>query len=303
MNMLGKTLAAAAAIGLMATPAAAQQLNSGANGVYGQVRLNAGYQPDPYNATVTAGGAYDSSQLGETCRGYIDTRPTFTLRYRAGDMPLYIAAVSDADTTLTIRGPNGQWYCDDDSGGNLNPLVNFSDPASGRYQIWVGRYGVQSETASAVLHISEIGGPSGGAGDGPDYTLDPPYGAVELVAGFTPDPYTQDIAAGGDLDASVAVSPECRGWIARAPDFRVHWTAGSGELPLIFSVNSAADTTLVINDAQGNWFCDDDGGNEGLNPSISFSNAPSGQYDIWVGTYAQGSLENSTLHVSELYSQ
>ena len=33
-----------------------------------------------------------------------------------------------------------------------------------------------------------------------------------------------------------------------------------------------ANTTLVINDAQGNWVCDDDGGTNNLNPAINFAN-------------------------------
>jgi hypothetical protein len=152
-----------------------------------------------------------------------------------------------------------------------------------------------------VLSISEIGGPSTPVGEGaPDFTLDPAYGTVELAAGFQPDPHTQQIAAGGAFDAS-QLGGTCVGWVAQAPDYRVNWTAGSGQLPLIFSVASDADTTLVINGADGSWICDDDGGNEGMNPSVSIQNAPSGQYDVWVGTYSQGELQDSTLHVSEVY--
>jgi hypothetical protein len=40
-----------------------------------------------------------------------------------------------------------------------------------------------------------------------------------------------------------------------------------------------------------------------LNPAITFANPTSGQYDIWVGTYAEGDLQPSTLNVSELYAQ
>ncbi len=308
MNVLTRTIAAAALLGLAVSPASAQTFNAGASGAYGQVQLRSGFEPDPHNVTLNAGGSYDASQLRDGCRGYIGTRASFTLRYRAGALPLYIGAVSDADTTIVVRAPDGQWFCDDDSAGNLNPIVSWEHPANGRYQIWVGRFGVQNETAPAVLHISEIGGPemqtaSGTAsGEQPDFSLDPAYGAVDLRSGFTPDPHTQNIAAGGSLDAA-ALGGNCLGWIARAPDYRVNWTAGSGSLPLIFSVESESDTTLVINDAQGNWVCDDDGGNEGLNPSISFSNPVSGQYDVWVGTYAQGDLQESTLNVSELYSR
>jgi hypothetical protein len=304
MTKLGFVLAAASAVALMASPAHAQNLNTGATGTYGQIRLTAGFQPDPHNVTLNAGGAIDASRASEGCVGYVDRRPSFTLRYTAGDFPLYIGAISDADTTIVVRAPNGSWSCDDDSGGALNPLVSWEDPASGRYQIWVGRFGAQDETAPAVLHISEVGGAQmQSAGDLPDFSLDPAYGTIELAAGFQPDPHTQAIAAGGSIDASTIGVPGCLGWIARAPDYRVNWSAGSGQLPLVFSVNSQSDTTLVINDAGGNWLCDDDGGNEGLNPSITIASPPSGQYDIWVGTYSQGQLQDSTLYVSELSSQ
>lgn len=304
MNALGKTLAVAAALGLMVAPAAAQQLNGAATGTYGQVRLNAGFEPDPHNVTVNAGGPYDATRVDEDCRGYIATRPSFSLTYRAGDDSLFIGAASDADTTIVVRAPDGTWRCDDDSGGNLNPVVSWDRPRSGRYQIWVGRYGLEGETSPAMLHISEIGGPTQSvSAGGPDYTLEPAYGSVALTAGFEPDPHTRPISAGGNIDASTLGQPGCVGFIARAPDYRVTWTAGSSGLPLIFSANAAADTTLVINDAQGNWVCDDDSGNNGQNPSIRFEHPASGQYDVWVGTYSQDGLQDSTLHVSELYSQ
>ncbi|MGH6951429.1 MAG: hypothetical protein ACREH4_11175 [Vitreimonas sp.] len=304
MNALGKTLAVAAAIGLTIAPAAAQQLNSGASGTYGQVRLRSGFEPDPHNVTVNAGGPYDASRVDSSCRGFIATRASFSLNFRAGDRPLHIGAVSDADTTIVVRAPDSSWRCDDDSGGNLNPSVSWDHPLTGRYQIWVGRFGVEGESSPATLHISEVSGPSQSASTGgPDFTLDPSYGAVSLVAGFEPDPHTQTISAGGSIDASSLGQPGCVGFIAREPDYRVNWTAGSSGLPLIFSVAANADTTLVINDAQGNWVCDDDSGDNGLNPSIRFEQAASGQYDVWVGTYSSGGLQDSTLHVSEVSTQ
>ncbi|MBL8547657.1 MAG: peptidase S1 [Hyphomonadaceae bacterium] len=136
----------------------------------------------------------------------------------------------------------------------------------------------------------------------PDYSLEPAYGVADLAAGFTPDPHTSDILAGGTIHAS-AVGENCTGWVARAPDYRVNWTAGSNGLPLVFSVTSEADTTLVINDAEGNWVCDDDSGNGPLNPSVSFATPVSGQYDVWVGTYAEGPTQPSVLNVSEISSQ
>jgi hypothetical protein len=303
----------AAAMAAMATPALAQNLNTSASGTYGQVTLRAGFLPDPYAVTVNAGGAIEATRASEACLGFIDARATFTLRYTAGDYPLFISATSESDTTIAVRAPDGSWSCDDDSAGSLNPVVSWENPRSGRYQIWVGRYGVQGEAASATLNISEIGAGGGGQlgavpppvqpGAGmPDWSLAPAYGAIDLVAGFEPDPHRMNIAAGGELDASAIGAPGCVGWIARAPDYRVNWTAGDSGLPLIFSVNSQADTTLVINDPSGAWHCNDDGG-QGLNPSITFAAPASGQYDIWVGTYMSGPLQDSTLAVSELYSE
>lgn len=308
MNNRSRMLAVAAALSLVAAPAFAQNINSGATGTFGQVQLRAGFSPDPHAVTVAGGGAIESTRADDEClAGYIASRPSYTLRYRAGELPLYIFSVSEADTTIAVRAPDGQWYCDDDSGGSLNPVVSWQTPRSGRYQIWVGRFAVQNETAPAVLNISEIGGPAQPTtpptGDGPDFSLPPAFGSVDLVSGFQPDPHTQTIAAGGAIDASGLGQPGCVGWIAQAPDYRVSFTAGTAGLPLVFSVQSDSDTTLVINDAQGNWVCDDDGGNNGLNPAITFANPASGQYDVWVGTFSQGELQDSTLNVSELYAQ
>jgi hypothetical protein len=292
---------------MIAAPAYAQNLNTGASGTYGSISLRAGFSPDPHSVTVAAGGVVEATRANAECNGgYIAPRPSFSLRYTAGEYPLYIGATSDVDTTIVVRTPDGQWLCNDDA-ESLNPMVNIATPRSGRYQIWVGRFGEQGETAGAMLHISEVGMPGGAGGavggETPDFSLEPAYGAIDLVSGFTPDPHEIAISAGGSIDASVLGQPGCVGSIARAPDYRVNWTAGNGELPLIFSVQSDADTTLVINDAQGNWVCDDDGGNEGLNPSITFASPASGQYDVWVGTFVSGELQPSTLNVSEVTSR
>lgn len=133
-----------------------------------------------------------------------------------------------------------------------------------------------------------------------NYSLAPAYGTVNLSAGFTPDPYIVNVASGGRNDASQTVSSSCRGFIAEAPDVRLNYTAGS--LPLILSVNSSADTTLVVNGPDGSWYCDDDGGNRGMNPALRFGSPASGQYDIWIGTYGNASNQAAQLVISELDS-
>ena len=42
------------------------------------------------------------------------------------------------------------------------------------------------------------------SGAKPDFTLDPNYGSVRLETGFTPDPWTKSILAGGSIAASAA---------------------------------------------------------------------------------------------------
>jgi len=130
--------------------------------------------------------------------------------------------------------------------------------------------------------------------------LDPTYGTTDLISGFQPDPFVVQVQSGGSIDAQ-SINPGCKGFIASAPDARVNFTAGA--LPLIISVASDADTTLVVNGPDGAWYCDDDGGQYGHNPALRFSHPQSGQYDIWIGTSASSSLQAAQLNVSELMSQ
>jgi hypothetical protein len=125
------------------------------------------------------------------------------------------------------------------------------------------------------------------------------FGGVTLEAGFSPDPHSVNLTAGGSISASQRFT-NCQGYIADAPDYSVRFDGGV--LPLTVSADSDIDTTLIINGPQGNWFCDDDGG-EGLNPAYTFENPQSGRYDIWVGTYSSGSGVPATLFISELGAQ
>ena len=133
-----------------------------------------------------------------------------------------------------------------------------------------------------------------------DWSLPANFGSVSLSGGFTPDPYRVDIISGGSHRAS-EVRSGCAGWVSAAPDFELSFTAGS--LPLILSANSSSDTTILVNDPNGNWHCNDDGGNAGLNPALTFNNPASGTYDIWIGSYRQGENAQASLSISELFSE
>ncbi|HEY0325482.1 MAG TPA: hypothetical protein VGC46_05820 [Allosphingosinicella sp.] len=133
-----------------------------------------------------------------------------------------------------------------------------------------------------------------------DFNARPNYGELTLESGFTPDPRVVNLRAGGDRDAQ-NLSSSCRGFVTNAPDVRLHFDAGS--LPLIISVASGADTTLIVNAPDGSYYCDDDGGVNGLNPAVRFNRPMSGRYEIWVGTYSSGTTQPAELHISEVSSQ
>jgi hypothetical protein len=130
----------------------------------------------------------------------------------------------------------------------------------------------------------------------PNTTASPLYGTATLAAGFTPDPHEVAVRAGGDVSVSTLSLPShCAGFITTAqPDVRLNWTAGGS--PLRLAVCAGSDTSLVINDARGNWHCNDDA--EGTNPVLEF-NGLSGQFDIWIGTYAAGGSQPATLRITE----
>lgn len=144
-----------------------------------------------------------------------------------------------------------------------------------------------SSLSAIALSITVLGLPglASFAQDYPDYSAEPLFGTLNLDAGFTPDPQTVDMLAGGTDNASnFNLGPNCVGYIAAAqPDLRLNYAAGGFEILSIY-VDSAVDTTLVINGPDGSWYCNDD--TEGyINPRVVFHGPRSGRYDIWVGTF------------------
>lgn len=120
----------------------------------------------------------------------------------------------------------------------------------------------------------------------------PTYGSVSLRAGFTPDPHTSSITAGGSTAVSIS---GCNGSVADSPDINLTWTGGSSTL-YIYST-SDSDTTLLVNLPNGSWVCNDD--TMGRDPVIVVRNAPSGLYNIWSGTFGGGTAAADVM-ISEI---
>ena len=144
-----------------------------------------------------------------------------------------------------------------------------------------------------------------GTASAQNFSATPTYGTVTLASGFPDDPKVVAVQSGGTVDSAALNSQPhagtCAGNIATPPDVRLMYT--SGQLPLIISVDSQSDTTLVINGPDGHWSCDDDSGQGPLNPSVRYEHPASGQYDIWIGTYGGTDLHPAQLNISELTSK
>ena len=152
--------------------------------------------------------------------------------------------------------------------------------------------------AGAMLASIAVAGPASAQ---PSTSADPNFGTINLSAGFSNDPRVIRVVSGGQT-AATSVGRNCAGYVSRAPDVRLNYEAGSS-LPLIISADSSDDTTLVVNGPDGRWYCDDDGGENGLNPSVRFNSPGTGRYEIWVGSYREGQNSEARLHISEISSQ
>jgi hypothetical protein len=120
------------------------------------------------------------------------------------------------------------------------------------------------------------------------------------VTGFLPDPWEAEAQSGGPIDVSY-LGGGCNGWASQAPDFQVNYTGGDSSLRFYFIADTAgADTTLIVNDPTGDWVCGDDS-YAGANPTVDFlGTAPSGIYDVWIGSYTEGDFHSGTLYATEL---
>ena len=126
------------------------------------------------------------------------------------------------------------------------------------------------------------------------------FGVHRLNGGFMPDPKTISVVSGGSLNVrNMNLGAGCTGYATSNPDAILHYSNAASFLR--FFVSAQGDTALVVNDAQGNWHCNDDA--VGTNPMVSINNPPSGQYDIWVSSYTAGQNIRGTLSITELRSQ
>ncbi|PCJ26895.1 MAG: hypothetical protein COA96_04505 [SAR86 cluster bacterium] len=268
---------------------------------YGSLTLSAGFTPDPQVKRLVAGGSTEF----DTCVGYFSGSPDLNLHYEPGDFDLGIFAKSGVDTTIAINAPNGDWICNDDSDdmSDSNPGVLIRNPQSGLYNIWVGVYSESDAFESASLAITELTVSDWNDMDlsenipdssSLDIFANPTYGSLTLAAGFSPDPSVTTLTAGGSVSAT-----ECSGYFTASPDLNLSYEAGNFALGIF--AKAGEDTTIAVNDPDGNWICNDDSSYlTDSNPAVLIEDPSSGIYNIWVGTYSETGSPSTQLVITEL---
>ncbi|NHA15413.1 YdgA family protein [Thioalkalivibrio sp. XN279] len=157
---------------------------------------------------------------------------------------------------------------------------------------------VESILAGMLRGLVEAGEPGAMMGAGEmNAEAEPLYGRIALEFDFVPDPYAIDVLAGGADDLETLVGEGCVGLVNGArPDLVLSYAAGPN--PLYIYASSEFDTTLAVLDPNGQWHCNDDALDRGLDPGIEFVDPAAGDYAIWVGTMEAAMVE-AVLSISE----
>ncbi len=132
----------------------------------GTVVIGPGFVPTPIIMAGNAGGPTDASSLGGGavsgyCVGVIPTTPQHVLEITApmSHLRIVVDAFSPGsggsnDTTLFVRVPGGNIWCDDDGGGELQPMVEGS-VSPGRVEVFVGAYSTSGVGARYKIAFTE----------------------------------------------------------------------------------------------------------------------------------------------------
>jgi hypothetical protein len=119
---------------------------------YGGVTLSAG---SDHAVQLVAGGEVNAATLGAPCHGYIAGAPDYSINVRtSGGRGIGIGATSaTSQVVLVIYSPDGYWYCDDDAGTGVLPILASDNALPGPYLVWVGTFrpGVYADAVLGVI--------------------------------------------------------------------------------------------------------------------------------------------------------
>ena len=247
---------------------------------------------------VLGGPLYAETELralsAENCWGYarLDAADVVLTLDQATDR-FSLFATSDRDLVLAVVDPAGGVHCNDDS-YQLNPAVTFDGAMAGDYQVFVGGYGPGG--GSFYDLYASAGGPAFG---GADVNLDTPprqgYALFDMNAAGQGQVLASGIVNGYDPMEMLPTGFYCAGFTdISAPDLVM--TLDAAQPMISVYAMSESDLTLAMLAPDGSWHCNDDAFN--LNPGLSVSNAPAGDYRIWVGAFNPGESSGYNLYAS-----
>ncbi len=247
-------------------------------------------------APVVASDPVEDLVPGQFCAGYVSAdAPDAILSVEDPAEALSIYAVSPTDLVIAVRGPEGDWLCDDDTYG-INPAVTFENPLPGEYQIHVGAFAQYAEAIFALF--ASDGAPNWELAASPapealNVDADPAVARLSFGPRTRPDPRVVFDVPRTDF-AIFELGEECAGYIdPTRPDMVI--AAEDGLPQLMIYMIAEGDGTLAVVGPDGTLYCNDDF--EGLHPGILIPNPEAGDYAVFAGTF-DGSGGLATLSVT-----
>lgn len=226
--------------------------------------------PPPLSAHVR--GTVSAGSFHDNCRGYVPDAPLLVLR-AAETTTVRLLATSSEDTVLVLRTADGTVHCDDDTGGNRNPLVTAS-VGPGDHRVWVGTYADDGQ--ADVVFAMTSGDVAAVTTPTVDLSRAP---AIATISGSTETPLEGSVQG---IVAANTVSAACPGFLPVAPH-AVLRLEEPRQVRITTHTTSGTDLVMLVRTPEGTIYCDDDRGGSYM-PLVEAS-LPAGDHRVWIGTY------------------
>ncbi|TRO95563.1 hypothetical protein FKB34_08110 [Glycocaulis profundi] len=235
----------------------------------------------PVAASVSVTGGEAAEDFVRNCPGHV-AGTAIPARLGSDIYELHLAAGGDGLAALVIEKPDGLFECvrADEDGYAASRL---SEPATGDYRLWPALTAPR-ETRQIRVSLADSELPRAMLRPfNPDRLGEARLGTVA----FDPDGGNgrQQVAAGNLAvrDPLSDLDPACSGHgDISAPDAAL--TLAEAEDALSLYAESDTDLVIAVLDPAGVWRCNDD--TFGLNPAVTISPAPEGEYRIWTGAFS-----------------
>lgn len=272
---------------------------------YLSLDLQAGFSLDPFFVSVNGGGTVKASTLASNCTGYISQNPIVTVNWKGKADQVRAFVYSDADPTLVVQTPDGKYSCGDDASAMLlDPTLTLSNPAEGRYSVWVGSSApnqlipsilVLTTRSDITLGTFDLGNlvkrptlpespnatPEAFSATGIGAATSRFAGQVGTVTASSPAAIS--IKSEGTVPAfDLKLGTNCNGFVDEQPVYVFDWSGSATNLTVFFE--AARDTSLLVVAPSGQILCNDDSTDgTNANPVVTIPNPAEGRYAVFVG--------------------